>query len=1327
MSSDLRQYTGRSKAKNVVVPKRAAAAFALTIALVVMILPMAPTAASAQPAGTTAANDPATTSPTPPAPPPPDSTPPSDHPIPSVAAAGGDPATVLPAPPSTPAGTPGQEIVERRTATSKTFVGDHSGEFRTEVYTAPIHYRDAQGRWADIKAGLGASKDGRRHNGADSFDLSVADSATDASLAAVSLDASHSVGFGLEGAANTKGKTDAKSITYFRARPRTDVRLTSRADGVKEDLVLASAAAPDRFVFPLVLRGLTASIDGNGDVVYRDEAGTERARTPHGFMTDARVDPASGEAARSTGVTYALVPRGKGVALEVRLDRQWLNDPARAYPVTVDPQVTTAAWADDTYVMSGFHRDASSDTELKVGTYDGGAHIGRSYVHFDTSFLSGATVSHAEVHAAETWSWNCANWPEAAYRVTQGWNGRTMQDFPGAAVEPNWAGGVWASGGCNNRTAIWDITGFASYWASVGETQGSISLRATDEGDNNRWKKYASTETGAPPALIVTYNHAPITPVWISPANGAHIIGSTTTATATYADADSGNGQIAFGVWNASSQLVWSAWSPSVCTWCATSVNTAPLPDGWYFLQTIGFDGQNYSPAWSPPQWFFLDTVPPPAPTILSPAPGAYVTSPVTVSARYTEPYTWSGYVLFDAIPSSGGPATAVWSGLVTNGSTATVTLPALASGTYTLYVLSSDGALSPWAPTRTFNVGTVPGAPTGLQAVAGALSALLSWTSPLTTGGPISSYTFTAIDSAGGAPIQASCSGCTTSFTMGGLTAGHSYTFTAKATNAIGAGAVSAPSNAISALLALVLTPTSVQATSGDTTATVTWTAPTVNVPGITGYNVTAYRAGDNTQLGTPATTTATSYTWPANTFRNGTPIYFTLSSTTLILTSPPSPASNTITPSGPPFAPEVVYADPGDHSATVHWQPPSARTDGTPGDNGRPITGYQVVTVTDGQPVPIKPAAADATSLTIGGLFNGKDSYRFTVQAVNDSGLGAASATSNPVVPAGPPFRPQFVTPNVIDSTQVSLFWTAPQTQSDGTPADNGSAIRWYTVLPTPACGSCQGTVVPADGMLTIQTTIRGLSPGTSYTFRVVATNAIGDSTPSDPSNPVNTPSPNPPPPPGFPGSASAVTVTFGNTTAQVDWAPSDSGGSPILDYTVRAIRPDGSEAARTVVSGSTTTASVAGLNNTTVYLFFVVARNAVGTSTVASSSPVSLRGVADSYMRLSLADFVAVRSQRPPPFEWSTDGCSGGVFGKLLPPAFLPACWRHDFGYRNYGSGLKLSPTEDTRYFIDLGLLHDLQAICDSTYQGEQRNVCRNDTAQIVYNFVRAFGSF
>ena len=91
----------------------------------------------------------------------PDTTPPPGYPIPTVQAAPADPANVLPSPPAVAFGSPGQEVVDRRTASSKTFVGDHPGELRTEVYAAPVHYKDAQGCGRSPEPAIGDQQNSR--------------------------------------------------------------------------------------------------------------------------------------------------------------------------------------------------------------------------------------------------------------------------------------------------------------------------------------------------------------------------------------------------------------------------------------------------------------------------------------------------------------------------------------------------------------------------------------------------------------------------------------------------------------------------------------------------------------------------------------------------------------------------------------------------------------------------------------------------------------------------------------------------------------------------------------------------------------------------------------------------------------------------------------------------------------------------------------------------------------------------------------------------------------------------------------------------------------
>ncbi len=66
-----------------------------------------------------------------------------------------------------------------------------------------------------------------------------------------------------------------------------------------------------------------------------------------------------------------------------------------------------------------------------------------------------------------------------------------------------------------------------------------------------------------------------------------------------------------------------------------------------------------------------------------------------------------------------------------------------------------------------------------------------------------------------------------------------------------------------------------------------------------------------------------------------------------------------------------------------------------------------------------------------------------------------------------------------------EVAVSWTAP--------AANGSPITGYTVTAAPGGATCTTSALSC--------TVNGLTNGTAYTFTVVATNAIGTSTPSAP----------------------------------------------------------------------------------------------------------------------------------------------------------------------------------------------------------------------------------
>jgi hypothetical protein len=118
-------------------------------------------------------------------------------------------------------------------------------------------------------------------------------------------------------------------------------------------------------------------------------------------------------------------------------------------------------------------------------------------------------------------------------------------------------------------------------------------------------------------------------------------------------------------------------------------------------------------------------------------------------------------------------------------------------------------------------------------------------------------------------------------------------------------------------------------------------------------------------------------------------------------------------------------------------------------------------------------------------------------------------------------------------------------------------------------------------------------------------------------------------------------------------------------------------------------------------------------------AALDPAQLRQVTDQYLyTTSLNGFQTVRSQQPynGQLDWGSDGCSSSPdnpFGFN----FVKACYRHDFGYRNYKKQSRF--TESTRLTIDNNFKEDLYEICAGNW------AC-NRTADVYYAAVRQFGA-
>jgi hypothetical protein len=229
--------------------------------------------------------------------------------------------------------------------------------------------------------------------------------------------------------------------------------------------------------------------------------------------------------------------------------------------------------------------------------------------------------------------------------------------------------------------------------------------------------------------------------------------------------------------------------------------------------------------------------------------------------------------------------------GLSISGSNITGTPNTVAN---TTSLITATSATTNRTATRTllWYAKSVAGAPTiGTATATGTTTATVTFTAPASNGNsPITSYT--AVSSPGGVTGTLTQSGSGT-ISISGLTAGTTYTFTVYATNAAGNSSSSASSNSIS-LTSVPGAPTIGSATAtGQTTATVSFSAPGFNG----GATITSYTAVSSPGGITGTLNQAGSGTISISGLSASTSYTFTVYATNSVGNSSSSSSSNQIT----------------------------------------------------------------------------------------------------------------------------------------------------------------------------------------------------------------------------------------------------------------------------------------------------------------------------------------------------------------------------------------------------------------------------------------------
>ena len=170
----------------------------------------------------------------------------------------------------------------------------------------------------------------------------------------------------------------------------TDMEYSMVPGGIKENILVKQRTDCYRYPFAIGCENVSISADSTAKQIkfISNDSGEEVFFIPAPFMVDAYGNT-------SAAVHYEMEAQEYGsVMLTVVADSDWLNDPNRAFPVTIDPQVKvshstdidTYSWKDGTMTASSEHvvgRVAEATNGVSEVSYS----TNRMYLHFGLPIL----------------------------------------------------------------------------------------------------------------------------------------------------------------------------------------------------------------------------------------------------------------------------------------------------------------------------------------------------------------------------------------------------------------------------------------------------------------------------------------------------------------------------------------------------------------------------------------------------------------------------------------------------------------------------------------------------------------------------------------------------------------------------------------------------------------------------------------------------------------------------------------------------------------------------------------------------------------------------
>lgn len=315
------------------------------------------------------------------------------------------------------------------------------------------------------------------------------------------------------------GKT---AMLYANGDNSIKLRYDSMSNGIKETVTLKKQPESGSFLFLLRTKDMEAKLDHTGKSITFLDPETEQIV---GGISSAFMNDATG-AAYSEDITYSLTEQPASTAAEgvhtylfaMEVSEAYLSDPARMYPVTIDP---TATWAgsdkvQDTYVLKAqpaYNYYASGIDTFSVG--NGSQGLFRTYmkiVGFGTA-IDGKSVESAKLTVYENGN-NAKGTVIQAKQVTETFamNKITWNNKPANGAK------VYASitsSGTSGTAKTFNLTTWARGMADGSLEKKGLVLMASNESTASTYVRFygsRTADTTKRPKLVATYYDKPTAP-----------------------------------------------------------------------------------------------------------------------------------------------------------------------------------------------------------------------------------------------------------------------------------------------------------------------------------------------------------------------------------------------------------------------------------------------------------------------------------------------------------------------------------------------------------------------------------------------------------------------------------------------------------------------------------------------------------------------------------------------------------------------------------------------------------------------------------------------